>query len=419
MSLYDKLEKLDISASDSSFAVMGRLEHVRLIIKWLRERGIEPAYIFDNDRNKHGTHSDGVRIKAPSVQYSGDGGRLKVVIYSPKYWEEMTEQLIKLGYTDREEILVIDRPSPEGNLELTKKGMDFYSKLKNRYGEDVQLFLANCPLGDYYLLGLYFNEYLKRNDIRNYVLLGESAGIEKLSGWFRIKPALRITPDESNALIRAFVFCGDKIKLKPLTIWQGAFRHNPCVARQKEGFSFMDTFRSMIYNLPPETEPEYPERVHNIKKVQDIFISGGLKPGKTVLISPFSYSLPSMDEGFWNALADRIREAGYSVAVNLGEEREENMIKGALPVSLDFMEIMDFMEYAGTVIGMRSGFFDITSPADCSRIILYPKKLGMVQWNSNDIGFCSLRSMGLRNDATEIEVSGNNAETIDRILMSL
>ena len=418
MSLFDELEKLDNKRLGSEVAVMGRLEHVRLMIKWLRDHDISPAVIFDNDINKQGGYAEDVPIYAPGKYRPENADDISVIIYSPKYWEEMKDQLVSLGYSDQDQIFVLDRPSPEKNTELVIKGLSVYRRMQEKYGKDVLLFLANCPLGDYYLLGLYFKEYLNRNDISCYVMLGESGGINKLSEWFGIYPAETLSSEESSALIRAWMFLGDMIRLKPLTIWQGAFRHNPCVTRQKEGFCFTDTFRYMIYGHPEGVKPQFPKRNGRKEKTEDFFKEHSLKKNHTVLISPFSYSLPTLSDSFWNKLGEGLGRKGYSVAVNVGEEREENMIDCAVPVSLSFMDIMEFMEYAGTVIGMRSGFFDITSQAQCRRIILYPKKLGPVQWNSTDIDFCSLKSMELCFDAEEIE-AGSEEETIDRILKTL
>lgn len=385
--------------------LMGRIEHVKEIADWLEKRNMPVEAILDNDRKKQGLLAGGIPILAPEQVLLPFREDVFILIYSPKYWENMCEQFFSYGYREGEHIYVLDRPGREKNIRLIKKGIQLYYGLQIQYGKNMQVFLANCPLGDYYLLGLYFYQYCKINRINNYVIAGMSQGIEKLSSLFHLKAVKRLTGEESNALIRAWIFLGSEIiRLKPLTIWQGGFRFNPCQARQKSEFSFLDTFTKMIYSLD-KPAPCYPDWNGNRKLVEEIFIQNGLQKNKTAILSPFSYSLQPLCDGFWIQVAALLKEKGYSVAVNVGKEREHNFIKGSVTLHMDFAEIMIAMEMAGTVIGMRSGFFDITAQAKCRRIVLYPPSITEnVEWNSTDIGFCSLKRMGLCEDASEWEV---------------
>lgn len=407
---------------DSSIILMGRLEHVDMMIEWLQNRGFHIIGIFDNDVNKQGGKVKGIAISAPrkAADVIAGHGDIQIIIYSPKYWEIMVEQLGCLGYEDGRQIIVLDRPTLGGNIDKVKQGYDIYCNLQRRYGQDVQVFLVNGPLGDFYMLGLFFNAYCEKNRIENYVVVGDSEGIHKLADMFHISPSLKITLRESDALIRAWIFLGDKMRMKPLTSWQGAFRFNPPVARQKPPFSFTDTFRYLIYNLAEGSLPIYPKRIHKRDTVRRFFEGNNLIPGRTILVSPFTYSISSLPDEFWVRLCDEIKKKGYSIAVNIGDETEKNMITDATSVHFDFMPVMDFMEYAGTVIGMRSGFFDITSQASCRRIILYPAAANrMVEWNSTDMDFCSLKAMGLCEDAEEIEICRDIDKTLDTVLKIL
>ena len=344
---------------------------------------------------------------------------VRIIIYSPKYWEELKEQLEELEYIDGEEIIVLNRPSLDGNIRMVKDGLKLYRSIQDEYEKEMQVFLADCPLGDFFLLGVFLKEYCKKAGIDDYVVTGTSLGIDKLSSWLELKHVKRLTNEESASLIRAWMFLGDEILVKPLTVWQGTFRFNPPVARQRPPFSFMDTFRSMIFDLPEETAPELPNRNKRNGEISRLFMQNELKPGRTVLLSPHSYSIPSPPKDFWLNLEQEILKKGYCVAVNVGEERENNFFLKAVPITLDFERIMDFMELAGTVIGMRSGFFDITSQAKCSRIVLYPgKSEGMVHWNSAERSFCSLGVMGLCNDEIEIEIK-DYEQTVMEIIRHL
>lgn len=399
--------------------LMGRIEHVKEMADWLQKRDMLVEAILDNDRKKQGLSVNGVPILAPEQVLLPFREDVFILIYSPKYWEDMCGQFFSYGYREGKHIHVLDRPGREKNIGRVKEGIQLYYKLQTQYGKDTSIFLANCPLGDYYLLGLYFHQYCVKNQIDHYVMIGESRGIDKLSAALGIKYTQTITTDESNALIRAWIFLGeDLIHIKPLTLWQGAFRFNPCQVRQRDQFSFMDTFTKMIYGLDLPV-PKYPDFCTDMDKVQEFFKINNLRPQKTVLLSPFSYSLQPLPEKFWIALTADLKECGYTVVVNVGEEREHNFIADTTTLHADFFNTIGVMEYGGTVIGMRSGFFDITARAKCRRFVLYPASVKeQTTWNSTNIRFCSLKRMGLCEDAREWEVT-DMEEIRRKILLTL
>lgn len=399
--------------------LMGRIEHVCLISAWLQGKGLKAEAILDNDRKKQGRQAGNLPIVAPGQMLVPFRKEFFIIIYSPRYWESMEEQLAEYGYAGDDFVYVLDKPGLSKNIRAVIRGYGVYRRLQKEYGKSVRVFLVNCPLGDFYLLGLYFYQYCEEHHDDNYVIAGMSQGIEKLSVWFSFKSVKRLRGEESDALTRAWIFLGeDKIRLKPLTIWQGAFRFNPCQIRQRKDFSFLDTFTRMVYGLDIPV-PRYPVWSGNRGTVGDIFRRNGLKPGKTVILSPFAYSLQSLPSDFWVELSDLLKKKGCTVAVNVGEEREHNFIKDSVTLRLEFAEAMVAMEMAGTVIGMRSGFFDITARAKCRRIVLYPPAAREpVDWNSTDIGFCSLKRMGLCGDAYEWEAV-ESRELFDKILSVL
>lgn len=415
--LIESLNRIDKNKLRSrKIWLIGRLEHVKEIIIWIRENGLDVAGILDNDKAKQGNKLENILIMAPEDALSPFDNTKLIIIYSPKYWLSMMEQFISMGYFENDQIIVIDKPSMEKNIFLAKAGVKKYQSLLKEYNQDVYIFLANCPLGDFYLLGLYFKEYIQRKKISNYAIIGTSDGVEKLSPMFGFTNIKIISEFDSEALIQAWKLMGnEKMNLMPLTIWQGAFNINSCLTRQHEGLTFMDTFKYMIYALPDSVKPCYPQYTPDKEKVIKIFKTEGLLPQKTVIISPFSYSIQMLSEHFWISLTESIRDKGYKVAVNVGNRSEANFILNTATIHLNFQDIMFAMEYAGTVIGIRSGFFDITSQAECKRIIIYPPKMQeSVTWNRSDKEYCSLKSMKLCRDAYEIDIT-NNGEMINEI----
>ena len=400
-------------AKGKKIILMGRMEHLRIINEIILSMGEKVWRIWDNDNNKQGGAMGNILIEAPC------SGLLAafIIIYSPKHWQAMYDQVLSLGY-DKTSVFVLDRPSFERNRRMLAKGFEVYKKVCDVYGADARVFLTSGPLGDYYLLGLFFHEYCRVNGIKNCVIAGDSKGIGRLSEFLELSPACELSPYDTAALGELWKFADGNINIKPLTLWQGDFRFNPCVVRQLPKFTFMDTFRSMIFNLPMNTKPRYPKWKYNFEMGKKLFAERNLQRDKTVLLVPFAYSMVSMPREFWQRLSAMLQNKGYTVLTNTFGENEKNFIDNAFDLSLDFPDTMDFMQYGATVMGIRCGFFDITSQAECKRIVLYPpKSSGNISWQRTDIDFCGLKVMGLCDDAYEWEVK--NVDEIMKKILSI
>ena len=417
----DELEKIGKERlKDTDIFLMGRREHVEYMIGWFRKNGMEPRAVWDNDRHKQGGILSGIPIGAPGKKPS-DGSR--VVIYSPRHWENMKNQLLTLGFVDESEIIVLCRPSLERAVRRATRGNEILEELKKEFGADSFFFLMNCPLGDFYLMCLYLGQYCDMKGIKKPVVIGASSGISKLSGLFQIERFQRLEPEDADSLIQLWKVLGtERTQLKPLTMWQGDFRLNPCMTRQIRDMNFMDTFRHYALGLPEQAEPSFPVAVPDRDYTEKLFERLHLAPGRTAVIVPYSYSIHTLPADFWQRLIDRLVAGGYTVAVNQDGDREKNRFCGSVMLREDFSHMNDILEYAGTVIGVRCGFFDITSQAECRKIILYHEAgFRAVSWNRTDREFCGLKAMGLDEDAVElvIEDSENTESAIKRILAAL
>jgi len=388
-----------------SLVAIGRLEHLKIIQRMLNEFGLELDAIVDNDMKKQGVIVNGVSIYSPEEFLIPFNENRIILIYSPKYWQEILVQFEKMGYKEGENIIVLEKPNLSSNIYSIIKGFRIYKSLEKKYGKQTKIFLCNCPLGDFYLLGIYFNEYIKENNIDNYVVVGTSKGLRELAGLFGLTNFEELRPEETTLLTGLYSFMSDALNLKVLTIWQGAFRFNPCITRQKKDFTFIDTFKSFIYNLNEDAPKKLPE-FEGGKSIIKVLEEKCLEKNNTVILAPYSYSMQSLPIIFWKKLSDKLIEKGFKVAVNIDDGREVNSIDGTQTLNINLKESIDALEYSGYLVGIRSGFFDVTSSAKCKRVVFYPQKIkGQItgSWNSTDLDFNSLKLMGLCDDAKEIE----------------
>ena len=118
---------------------------------------------------------------------------------------------------------------------------------------------------------------------------------------------------------------------------------------------------------------------------------------------------------FWEHLADALKKKGYSVCTNVGTA-EEVAVLGTQPLDFSLEYAKEILEIAGTFIGLRSGFCDLISQAECKKIIFYPDRI----YGTNEfIDFFSLSNMGLSDDITEIVFCKEKQEKIIEELLAI
>ena len=167
--------------------LLGESDNSRQIIQILRELGVEPKNVIDNDTTKQGSYCSRLKVISYDEIHNPTDKNKLYIIYSP-YWREMNLQLVDNGI-------------PKGNIwRVSRKvglvllvlyraflGKMHRNKLIQKYG-DVPIFL--CPYtgtGDVYLIGTFWDEYIKRNGITDYVFVVITGACKKVAMLFDIK----------------------------------------------------------------------------------------------------------------------------------------------------------------------------------------------------------------------------------------
>ncbi len=114
--------------------------------------------------------------------------------------------------------------------------------------------------------------------------------------------------------------------------------------------------------LSPDHAGDHPQRVVAPRSVRE-------RP--RAFLAPMSNSFRLLPGSFWQALADRLTEAGWQVLVNKGPEGEPP-VAGAQPVDLSHAELVGFLDDVDCVIGLRSGLLDVVSSTRAPMIVYYP-----------------------------------------------
>lgn len=291
-----------------------------------------------------------------------------------------------------------------------------YCFLKKRYGGSSHFYISNGGIGDDYIAGLYSGDMVSHDD--NPVFLTIKKAGKKVFAMFGQDQCEYLEYKERCDLLRMKCFVGNI----DVTFWGYPFAYYVSsklmmAMEGVNGLSTMDLYNALCYEGKRKTAPVFsPDNA----LIDSFFEKYELKREKTVLLIPRSVSLEPVQETFWELLVRNLKESGYDVLMNLGNEKEK-AIKGTIPVLLPVDSMVSLAERCGICISVRCGLLDLIESAKIRHIVLYPKSkiphaLGYTT-NSSLLSF-SLKNYFGKSDIYEIEydVTDNQKEKIEEIM---
>lgn len=372
----------------------------------LGEAGLKIEGVLDNNSQKWGDAAYKefqYQIYSPEKLNELKKGSFILIIYSKKYWLEMKEQFENMGYVRNKHFLILDAYDLQERMKMNYIAGKLLYNMRKSYGKDATFILMNSVMGDCYLSMLCMKEYIVENNIVNPVLVGVGK-CKKVINLYEGYKFVELKREEIVALELYATFVGEKeAHLKILSIWDFELHLNRCRIRFAEKFRFMNTYTDFVFNLQKK---QFDVPRFKCDGLEELFRSKGLKPGKTVILSPYAYSIHQQPPTeFWQKLAEHFWEKGYSVCVNVNPEIEVNPVPKAETMTFSLKESVAVLEYAGVLVAMRSGFCDVTSSARCKKILFYPKRIQEIDYENHrpDKDFGGLCNMGLSDDAIELE----------------
>lgn len=289
-----------------------------------------------------------------------------------------------------------------------------YKKIVRQYGADVKILrTAWHGTGDYYICGLYLREYLRQNHIENYVFLVNNTGSEaKVMKLFSVFDNHTLKISNIFSLTRFSEFMQTKVPICQSfeTSEQLCF-----IGESLKGYhqlSLMDFYLWYGFDFPYLPKADTPCFSNDDAQIDNLFLENNCCIGKTVLLSPYSTCsieyLPPIS--MWEEIADYFLKEGYTVITNC--LRQDESIKGTIPLCISYTDIVPFLNKAGIFIGVRSGLCDIISSSSCKKVIIHPEQSDF--WPTGSaLSFVGLQSMGLDVDALEFCYSDATFNTCD------
>jgi hypothetical protein len=364
---------------------------------------IFPESIVDNDPRRIGKKCMGITVLTPEDRLSAFDDNVVILIISHAYYKEMSYQLKSMGYKDRKNYFILNAllddslPALFQMYKCLLNGYITYKKFMKKGCETI--FLAPYTgTGDIYLSGLYLNDYLKQNNIHNYVFAVVSGACKKVTKIFDIQNVVVVKPKTSDDLVLLNSFCHRKLNIIILNDgWSDAKQW----LRGYNGLNFELMFRNFVFGFDENYKLKHPKLPDKQREVDDIFKEYGLIKNKTVILAPYSNTLFDLPNDFLEEVTEIFTSKGYVVCTNCAGK--EKPVKGTKSVFFPLDLAKQFMDNAGVFIGVRSGLCDIISNSSCKKIILYEKD--SLFYKSSTFDYFSLKAMGLCDDATEIEYS--------------
>lgn len=395
--------------------LFGVSDNTRQIIGVLRKNGYEPIGVVDNDENKIGSYCSGLEVKKVN-QVPNDKDNVWL-LYS-YFHSEMRRQLMENGVEEGQIYTLYTEESNVFNcLRLAYKGRKIYLDIKKQYG-NVPIFL--CPYtgtGDIYLIGTFWNEYIKSKGIDDYVFIVISGACKKVATIFNIRNIhLLKKQTDSDNLIYYYNLCPDELPLTVLNdAWAQINDNSTEWFRGYKGQYFTDLFRKWVFDLPNDSKPEHPVLKNVDDVLEELFEVNGLKEKKTVVLSPYSNTLSDLPVSFWERICDGLIQKGFDVVTN-SSGWEEPPIKGSKGIFFPLDIAPQFINKAGAFIGVRSGFCDVISNCNAKKVILYD--LNNYFFNCRAFDYFSLKKMGLCSDAIEIQFDRDKLEEINENIIN-
>ena len=402
---------------EKKIVLFGASVFSREIRNCLLEQGFDISGVVDNDSRKLGSECMGLKVETPETILLPRNDNTVVLLMSVFFYREMTCQLLQMGYTINKDVFTLNLKVNETlpvliyMLVRVIRGRFVYQSFSKK---DAVFVAPYTGIGDIYLIGMFFNEYLRQKAVTDYVFVVVSGACKKVAELFDIKNIVVIKPKVTDDLISCRYFMRTEWPIVVLNDgWLGEATQ---WIRGYKGLNFEKMFRYFVFGFDDKTQHELPLKKCNSAEIAALFQKHGLIRGRTVVLSPYSNTLFDLPEEIWLSIVKYCKDMGFAVCTNCAAGTEKP-IAGTEAVFFPLVLAIEFLNESGYFVGVRSGFCDIISASTCKKVVIYEKEGFFYKCSPFD--YFSLIKMGLCDDVIEIEYDGIKERCLSKILSAL
>ncbi len=279
------------------------------------------------------------------------------------------------------------------NLERVNKQLERLSSvppmldaLFNERGQDCTLFIVRViPIGDilYYLQNM--KNRIQKDSIDNYCVVTHDLNTKRVQQlarfyWKEDLPLWSLSEYDILSLVQFLNFLGDKAPTH-----YSATQYDTTIPKERKillanrpGLDYISFIKTTCWMETRGNKPPAFINQNDPEKIRAALREMGLKPGKTVVLSPKTVSGNrkgiNLSNQFWTLLTQELKRAGFSVATNLSSP-EERPLEGTVGLFTSLLDAPDYLNAAGALVSIRSGFCDLATLGTCKKVVLYPDGL--------------------------------------------
>ena len=413
-------------------------EYAVEVIEYLRDKKYDVAAIIDNRSELIGEQLSGIRImEVQDVLYPFN--KNKHIVLATSYWNiSLIEKFdfIECWHNISRFLLCEDiyRKVPErvpsrfdklveriktfGPVNVIRRGglyrraQAVIDEIMLSSAEKLYLF-PHASIGDIFILGTYLSQNCSRfQPPFSLVVIGNACKKVAIESGF--EDVIAISQETMDMLLFYKIFMGDELKSIEILHYDflGRCIYNSIFDQKK--FTFAQCYSCMVFN--EETKYINNGIVSKKPDVKKYCKKNGIIMGKTVILAPYSKTLPDISPVFWETLARELIKSDYVVITNSGKAAERP-VYGTTALSIPLEYIGAVVEYAGYFISIRSGLCDVVSGCNARKVAVLPKLKGVESTVEDFYGFKHL-NLQYPFDEIECERIPNVKDTV-RILLSI
>ena len=391
-------------------AIVGAWNTIGIISEMLNGIDLILTHIADNNPSKQGVSIEG--IISQSVDSLANEKNLIILIYNTKYWREFHDQLVKLSFVNNVDFFVLFGEKERKKARLisnaltlpnsdwievksqAKKAWAAYVETQKEYGEKP-IWLMHIPsLGDLYMFSLFLPHAMSVRRISECacVLVVTSKSTARLADALGFRHIKLITVDEAyTGWLVLMCIMGEHLNIRNAAFYGEEYIFHSLTYNSNDSIvNFRDAFEKYVFGFYAGVAPIYPVFPKNDEPILAQFNKYGLKPGETVLISPYARHFePNIKKSDWETLVSDLKSKGYTVCTNCGTS-EELPLSGTTAIFIELQDCVRFVEIAGHFIGVRSGLCELICTAEAQKVVIYETGTQTAR-----IDFFSFEKMGI------------------------
>lgn len=396
------IDKADLAAK--KVYIFGLNPYCSFILGELRKRDIAVTNILDNYVGKQGKIFEGVLVESPEKCLKQYDDKVRVLIAS-KYYDEMCQQIESYGYEGKH-ICRLLHLWGNGHLRyqafmeylaLPEQGEQIIQGIRKKYGKEAWILYAPVvSVGDIYLMNMYVHHFFEL-DKKKYVFLLTGNAAKNLAGSMGLDNIEALNKQESFMVINFLKLNG--FEKNHVILLHTGYVHTSISERllTYQGYSWLDNYR-VIFGLGKDTLKRMPSFAYDQERLAGILQENEIETKETVILAPYTNTVPEIDKWFWVKLSEHLVSAGFQALTNI--VGAEDPIPGTKPITFPLEYAEAIMDRVRGFIGLRSGLCDIVCNADCKKVVLYPEmNCGFLSM----YGYYSFEKMGIGKNLNELQ----------------